>query len=223
MAIAKERRLLYVAIILGFLAILMNIAYIKNKNDELKGGTEEYVVANRDISSGELVTDADLQKVLISANFKPYIRASYLSLSDLKKLKQRAAAWDIYEGEFILKEALGEGTLSMAKKDLSEGQGLYSLPVDEENSIGYRLIRGDLIDIYQLSGDRATLVLPKAYVAEVGVQLQRSGAGTESRYGIVLLRLSPSEWDEILQAEARGGHGFRIIYRGHQETEQGVE
>jgi len=209
----KDKKLLYVAILMGFLALILNFAYVKHVQTEASGGARKYIVARHDIASGEEINDNDLVEVSVRDDYSGYLRSTYLSLSEFSTIKGKTAQWDIAKGEFILKEALGVGTLDIVKEDLPLNERLYSIRVGEEASQGYRLARGDRIDIYQVISDKEpTLVLTDVPIAGVGAQMQRSRSGELSSYSIITLRLTQGQLEHLLRFVSQGD--FEMALRG---------
>jgi Flp pilus assembly protein CpaB len=204
MAESKDKKLIYIAILLGLFAFILNFAYVSSLK---KKYTNEYVVARRDIQYGKTVTEDDLETITVPSSVHSLMQQRYLVKSRFPSPeKGRIAQRDILRGEFISNDALGLGTLDLEPASLGPDETFVSITVDEKSSIGYRLFRGCRIDIYDAN---AGLVLSNAEVAAVGAETDRSRSSGTTSYRSITLRVKTDEAKDILRA----GDVFKITLK----------
>ncbi|MGA9116038.1 MAG: RcpC/CpaB family pilus assembly protein [Bacteroidota bacterium] len=208
-AIPPEKRLLYLAVLLGTAAFLLNWVALSINS------TKDQVVllsARQAIRYGQAVGLEDFEEVTISAQSglsRDYVRKSGFS----SKEGQRAQK-DMARGELLSAAALGERAMDFDPRDLREGERLVAINVGEESSLGYRLHMGDRIDIYPyvIMTDDAKPLLENVEVVTVGSETRSRSAGGGS-YSIITLRLSETDAVQILKAQSSSSSRFRITLR----------
>jgi len=213
-SISKSKKLLYYAILAGFLAAVIHVSIIISAKGKYTN-TKEYVVAAQNYVAGEPINKVEVIKV--SGEVDAKISNRYLTKNEFNNdYKGQAAKWEIYRNEFVSKEALGAEFFSLDMSKLGPNQRYISISVDEESSIGYRLTPGDSIDIYSICTDSVKLISPRnagAEIAAVGSESRRSRSDPQTTYRTIVLKVNEYQAKNYLDEQVSSGGIFKIALR----------
>lgn len=174
-SIPPEKRLLYLAILLGILAFLFHFIALRVSSTK---NQVAFVAAARQIRYGEVIQREDLDTVIVMAS--KGLSRTYLRLRDFMSKKQTIAQRTISKGELLSEATLGERAFDFDLKTLGPDERLVAVPVDDESSVGYRIHIGDRIDIYpNVLGQNPEPLLTAVEVVALGSEAQTRSRGAQ--------------------------------------------
>ena len=202
---SKRKQLLF-AVIIGIVAVFLNMAYIQSRVDEVTPKQPiSVIVAKQPIQAGTALTKSLVKTVRVPKDFVPKVA---LSEGDLDANLGNELMVDVQSGDYVLdsyfrvKKAVG----TRLSDQVGENLRAISLPVDQNDSFAGSIVTGDKIDLlftFAIPGSGQTMtttLLQNVQVIATGsysVTEQELGekGGKAKRYNSCLLYTSPSPRD----------------------------
>ncbi|GEM_PF-3987288 len=143
---SKRKQLLF-AVIIGIVAVFLNMAYIQSRVDEVTPKQPiSVIVAKQPIQAGTALTKSLVKTVRVPKDFVPKVA---LSEGDLDANLGNELMVDVQSGDYVLdsyfrvKKAVG----TRLSDQVGENLRAISLPVDQNDSFAGSIVTGDKIDL----------------------------------------------------------------------------
>jgi pilus assembly protein CpaB len=208
----KGKAPLIVAIVLGFLAVLVSIRAIKMKEAEVTRGweLEDVVVAAADVQPGTFLSNDVVQ---ISKMPRKFVYESVLVPGDMEVALGREVLVPIKRGEPVHWYQLqGIKALERLSKAVRKRGRAITIGVNERSAVGQWVRPNDHIDILGTFRDPgsnqmvAVTLLQNVIVLATGQQGANSNPGSkgETDYGTITLLALPEEAEILVLAQEMG-------------------
>ena len=212
----NNKAALFIAVILGSLSVVGIQMYIDKIKSEVKAGKElmDAWVTVREIDRGETLTEADITKVEMPAEFVRKLASTQVSDSKLIiKSKTQSA---ISANQIIQNHHINAQRGSSQGLDIGGGFRAITVKVDPVSGVAGMIRPGDFVDLIgcfetdgmMLEGIRipqlTTLLLPKLKVLAVDARVDRNSKDRRFGYNTVTLRARPKDVTRIVHASTFG-------------------
>lgn len=217
---SKPWVLLVIALVLGGVATLMTIGYLKAKEDQVmaelrakQGKTVQVVVPAYDLQKGTRISYDNMSvreipvSILSALNITTDNFASYIG---------QELGYNVEAGAPLIRPMLRFSGLLNFADTVSESMRALTIRVDEINSISGMLRPGDRIDIFVKMADAEgeDVVFPLLYntsIKATGQMVEGEESTTSAgslaqpkRYNTVTLEVTPKDAQRLILAQAKG-------------------
>lgn len=233
MAIKKpNKNVLYLggALMLGLVAALLSVSYVRQKVDEATAAARvvvqetQVVVSRRDLAAGETISEADMVTRSVPVDFVP---ADALTLENYGSYIDRMVRAPIKRGTPLTASALVP-LYDKFSHVIVPGRVGYTLSVNENNSISGMIAPGDAVDILLAytdsdagggDGKSATRVVPlleNITVLATGTRVQDvPGGNFNGGFASVTLELDPLQAEQLTVGQKMGD--LRVLLRNFED------
>ncbi len=228
----KNALFLGAAILLGLIAALLSVSYVRERVDEATAAARvtvakaQVVVAARDMAIGETVSPNDLLTRSVPLDFIP---ADAITLEEHERYIGRMARAPIKRGAPLSASALVP-LYNQFSRVVVPGKVGYTLSVNENNSLSGMIAPGDSVDIlltYDANegagmsvradqGERVVPLLENVVVLATGSRVGEALPGRDNvAFSSITLELDPEQAERLTVGQQTGD--LRVLLRNIED------
>lgn len=227
----KNAVFLGAAILLGLVAALLSVSYVRERVEEATAAARvvvaeaQVVVAAHDVAVGETVTEEDLVTRSVPVDFIP---ADVVTVEDYGQYLGRMARAPIKSGAPLSASALVP-LYNQFSRVVVPGKVGYTLSVNENNSLSGMISPGDSVDIlltYEADeegdgpaadqGERVVPLLENVIVLATGSRVGEALPGQDNvAFSSITLELDPDQAERLTVGQKTGD--LRVLLRNIED------
>jgi len=197
----KERRVMWIAIALGLLALALNLVWMR----KVQGARLSILKAKQTVTAGTKISRGMFDVITISGDLEA-MKSTFLTAEEISSYEQ-----------LPLEETVQSGHVLMLNSFYGRAQvppGKVWLPIEARDDVvtgEHSLRRNDLVDVWAWINGQQHKLRACAQVGAVGnLQVASASDGREMRYTTVTIIVEPDEVAALLTNLQLADHNIRL-------------